>query len=408
MTNEEIKSKWLGFIEASEKGIARSMAHIRDRVSFIQVTSGRSIRVDPESSCAPVLKKLKDMRSTWVNPENMLEKMDELDSVTSPLFEFLHGLDKKVTALADESFKSYVSKGKGTKSFSENTNSVAKTEAVHKKEESGKMGKIKMFKQGVWSEVEVDQEDEAALASQMQAETGLSYGECLLKASLAAKDKLREPGVEPGKHVSERVPNPPDSVAHTSERVIAADGVPQEAVDLLRESKGGVVIRLSNGQSYMKVGQRVLPVSYEGQEDILKFSKNPSLLEGKRFEAAPIVKKSGFSSDGKTFTRKDGRTIPVMQGTAADNEEVTAYAFEVKFKGDLKAVRSGDVAVVVRKAIQLLRNAGLDPVGAGLADVRAAINTAARSTDEEFDKASRYTSQVAEFGSFEKALLAAS
>ncbi|MBI5798378.1 MAG: hypothetical protein HZB10_00410 [Candidatus Yonathbacteria bacterium] len=269
------------------------------------------------------------------------------------------------------------------------------------------MAKMKIYKQGVWAEVDVDSEDEAALASQMQKETGLPYGECLLKVSLAAKDKMQNLGVDTGKRVSERVVESGGSGNRASERVEASSNVPQEAVDLLKNAKGGVVISLSNGASYMKVGQRVLPVSYEGQEDILKFSKNPALLEGKRFEAAPIAKKFGYSSDGKTFTQKDGRTIPVIQGTAAENEEVTAYAFEVKFKADLKAVRSGDVPVVVRRAIQLLRSAGLDPVAAGLADVRAAINTAANSSDEQYATAERYTSQVAVFGSFEKSLLAA-
>ncbi|MBI5798377.1 MAG: hypothetical protein HZB10_00405 [Candidatus Yonathbacteria bacterium] len=118
MTNEEIKSKWLGHIEGAEKAIHENVRHIQSRADLIRVTSGRTLRLDLERSVDPALRKLNNLRKVQIYTENMLQKYDELDNVTTPVFKFLHEMGAKISKYADEAFEAFVSKGKETKSFS--------------------------------------------------------------------------------------------------------------------------------------------------------------------------------------------------------------------------------------------------------------------------------------------------
>ena len=287
--------------------------------------------------------------------------------------------------------------------FSEKRFTEAKTYPAKPEErEKEKMkNTMKIYRDGHWQYAETKGEDVAQRAKAIQRENpNLDFAECLVRAEKETLEK--EDRGDGEKHFAE------SSLQEFAERF---PGVPEEAIQKLKDAKRGVTVRLSDGTSWIKVrsqGQdRILPCSTEGAEAALAFQDEKN-FRGGRFVGPQERKAPGYSSDRKTFTDRSGTTLDV-RNDAEVAEAVEIEVFAMQFSRELMSVPMSGRREVVTKTLRILRNAGIEqPMKPDPEVVHYAVQ-AAQGGPEILDRALRYTAEgaVQAFGSVTKALIAA-
>ncbi|MBI4430971.1 MAG: hypothetical protein HY587_04595 [Candidatus Omnitrophica bacterium] len=254
---------------------------------------------------------------------------------------------------------------------------------------------MRKYMMGVgWLDVPVEGEELAErIKKYMKENLGVSYEE----AAITCEKEMLAEGKETGEtHFTEQ-----------GAQVIAEENVPPEVVEKLRDAKRGTIARLPDGTGWMKVyefgrGEVIVPVSFEGEEDILAFQDERN-FRGGRFIKPQQGKPRGFSKDGTTFTDMHGTSIPV-ENDAEEAALVETIGFIQNYPLAFAQV-IGEKESVSRRAVLLLKSCGLEPMKATNSEAEYAVRAGA-SDEEKYDRASRYVA-TAVFGTFEKAIVAA-
>lgn len=335
------------------------------------------------------------------------------------IHEFVGPLQKEIEDLRASDSRRHDEMKASTFSKKAPGNPAEKTEVLKFSEEKSnrqkelKMSKDKKETMKVYStelgqrvDVPVQDKDIADLAAKIQRENpGMSVYDAMIEASKqlqAVKQSEKQDGkgtagLDAGAYDPKMNEDVPEAIVEEFSKI------PQPAGRLAYITVDGQKwSRDFKGQICMVDG------SPEDEEYIVKFLADPDYASGKkRFErrstagsaqgvpegqkkraAAPA---HGFSEDQTSFTDREGREIPVDDGTDEENEFSDVLIFQNRFAVEIRqlGIPASMREEIVRKAVKLLTVGGLDIEDATPENARLALQ-AGMGSPEKFQKSMNY------------------
>ena len=378
ITLKDLKKQWFQLLDDTEANVKSRVGRLQDRIDMIRMAGGKTIKLSAvEDAAGRVATELKRLKSQDVDDESIPSKLEELQRLVSPVLEFLEKIDSDLSAKAEQATSAYLAKTPA-KTFTQSKVQNTPAAPVEKKGENRM--KKRIFKEGIWSDVEVKGDELAErIKSYMAANPGVDYATAAIECE---KELISETN---GTTQSFGEGSSSGRLKRFAE---ANPSAPLRAAELLLDAKRGEVIMLADRSKWMKVlqsgAERILRVDDTGAGAMREFQER---------NGAPVIqangriaqKKFGYSADGKTFTDRAGTVMPV-KSDASDMDEVEFELFLQKHGLALQVYgtnqSSDKLEAIARRTIALLKAKNIDPLSAGHAEVSQAIKAA--RTSEKF------------------------